>query len=85
MTTRRLATLVLTGTISDSAWTASAVDLQGTPGGLFRGRFAATAPTADETPGDLSSDGSSFPVVWSQDTSVPASSSYPYGGGRWRR
>ena len=73
------------GTISDPAWTETAVNLQGTPGGLFRGRFAAAQPTADATPGALSSDGSSFSVVWSQDTSAPASSPYPYGGGRWGR
>jgi Peptidase A4 family len=74
-----------TGTISDPAWTETAVDLQGTTGGLFRGRFASTLPTADATPGPLSTDGSSFSVVWAQDTSAPAASPSPYGGGRWGR
>jgi peptidase A4-like protein len=61
-----------TGTIGDPAWAATAVSLQGTSGGLFRGRFASTLPTADATPGPLSSDGSSFSVTWAQDTSTPA-------------
>ena len=72
-----------TGTISDPAWAATAVSLQGTSGGLFRGRFAGAVPAADATPGPLSSDGGSFAVTWSQDTtSTPTSSPYPYGG-RW--
>ena len=78
-----------TGTISDPAWTATSVTLQGTQGGLFRGRFASALPTASATPGPLSSDGSSFSVTWSQDTSAPPASSspYPYNpyGGRWGR
>ena len=76
-----------TGTISDPAWTATAVTLQGTSGGLFRGRYASALPTASATPGPLSSDGSSFSVAWSQDAPAPASSPspFPYGGGRWGR
>jgi len=75
-----------TGTISDPAWTATAVTLQGTPGGLYRGRFASALPTASAAPGPLSSDGGSFSVTWSQAASTPAASPYPYPvGGRWGR
>ena len=70
------------GTISDPAWVASAVTLQGTSGGLYRGRFASTLPAANATPGPLSSDGSSFSVAWSQTTSSSGGSS-PSPGGRW--
>jgi hypothetical protein len=72
------------GTISDPAWAASAVNLQGTSGGLFRGRFASTMPAANATPSPLSSDGSSFSVAWSQPTSTPGGT-YPPGGGGWGR
>jgi hypothetical protein len=74
-----------TGTISDPTWTATAVNLQGTAGGLFRGRYGSTLPTADATAGPLSSDGGSFSVVWSQDTSTPGGG-IPYpDGNRWGR
>jgi len=69
------------GTISDPAWAASAVTLQGTSGGLYRGRFASTLPAANATPGPLSSDGSSFSVAWSQATYAP-NPNYPLPGGR---
>ena len=73
-----------TGTIGDPAWSATAVSLQGTSGGLFRGRFASTVPTADATPGPLSPDGGSFAVTWAQDTSTPAvQPGYPQPSG-WR-
>jgi hypothetical protein len=72
-----------TGTISDPAWTATAVSLQGTGGGLFSGRYASTVPVADATPGALSTDGSSFTVSWLQDAATTTSGS-PYGGG-WGR
>jgi Peptidase A4 family len=74
------------GTISDPAWTETAVNLQGTSAGLFRSRFAAALPTADATAGALSSNGGSFAVSWSQEAAAAPGSTYPYGrGGGWGR
>jgi hypothetical protein len=53
-----------TGTISDPAWAATAVALQGTTAGRFR--FAASLTVANAIPGALSGDGASFGVAWQQ-------------------
>ncbi len=55
------------GTISDPAWAATAVSLQGSP--AYRsphrgGRFGAPSPVADAIPAALSADGASFAVGW---------------------
>lgn len=77
-----------TGTVSDPAWSATAVTLQGSAASFFRSRFAAALPVADAVPGALSADGSSFAVAWQQE---PVSSSTPpgwgrgWGWGRWGR
>jgi hypothetical protein len=53
-----------TGTISDPAWAATAVALQGTTAG--RARFAASLTVANAIPGALSGDGTAFDVAWQQ-------------------
>ncbi len=78
-----------TGTISDSDWSAAAVQLS--PGAADGGPdFSSSDSTAGATPSSLSSDGSSFSVAWSgggQPTSSSAGSGsgsgdgYGYGGG----
>jgi uncharacterized membrane protein YgcG len=71
-----------TGTISDSDWSAAAVQLS--PGAAGGGPdFASSESTAGATPSSLSSDGSSFSVAWSdsgQAASSSASSGTGYGG-----
>jgi len=59
------------GTISDAAWSPTAIDLQGSVGGFFGRRFGAMATAAGATPGDLSSDGSSFSVTWAESAAAP--------------
>jgi hypothetical protein len=81
-----------TGTISDPEWSAAAVTLS--PGASEDGlgtQFASTSTdsTGGATPSSLSSDGSSFSVAWSDQssstgtspTSVGSGSGYPYGYG----
>ena len=82
-----------TGTISDPEWSAAAVTLSpGASGGRASVRqFASTSTdsTGGATPSSLSSDGSSFSVAWSDQssstgtspTSVGSGSGYPYGYG----
>jgi hypothetical protein len=53
-----------TGAISDPAWAATAVALQGTTAG--RARFAASLTVANAIPGALSGDGTAFDVAWQQ-------------------
>jgi peptidase A4-like protein len=53
-----------TGTISDPAWAATAVALQGTTAG--RSRFAASLTVANAIPGALSGDGTAFDIAWQQ-------------------
>jgi hypothetical protein len=53
-----------TGTISDPAWAATAVTLQGTTAGRFR--FSTPLAVANAIPGALSGDGSAFSVAWQQ-------------------
>jgi hypothetical protein len=61
------------GTITDPAWAATAIDLQGSGPSLLASRFAGVSVGADATPSDLSADGSSFAVGWaqSQDAAQP--------------
>jgi hypothetical protein len=74
-----------TGTISDSDWSAAAVQL--TPGAAGGGPdFTSSESTAGATPSSLSSDGSSFSVAWSDSAQATSSSAgsgtaYGYGGG----
>ena len=65
-----------TGTISDSSWSASAVDLvsSGAGGDLGGAGFAAQQSSAGASPTVLSSSGSSFSVAWSP-SSAPSSTS----------
>ncbi|HWD75272.1 MAG TPA: G1 family glutamic endopeptidase [Solirubrobacteraceae bacterium] len=87
-----------TGTISDPSWSATAVTLSPSAGNLGFAGYDPTAPSgsAGATPSALSSDGSSFSVTWTADssgaipTSGSAGSGYPgagsgssggYGGG----
>jgi hypothetical protein len=56
------------GTISDPAWGATAIVLQGSGGFLSR-RFGGMATAADATPSDLSPTGGAFSVTWSQSDS----------------
>ncbi len=60
-----------TGAIGDAAWSPTAIDLQGSAGGFFGRRFGALATAAGATPGDLSTDGSSFSVTWAELTADP--------------
>jgi len=60
-----------TGTISDPAWGATAIALQGTPTGAFGRRFGQMVATAGATPGDLSADGTSFSVAWAESAADP--------------
>jgi Peptidase A4 family len=63
-----------TGTISDPAWTATAIALQ--EDGFFQSRFGSDAPPAGALPGSLSADGSAFGISWLQ-TSQPAQPDSP--------
>ena len=60
-----------TGTISDPAWGATAIALQGTPTGAFGRRFGQMVAAAGATPGDLSADGTSFSVAWAESAADP--------------
>ena len=63
-----------TGTISDPAWTATAIELQ--EAGFFRSSFGSDAPPAGALPSSLSADGSAFGISWLQ-TSQPAQPDSP--------
>jgi len=58
------------GTISDPAWAATAVTLEGSAD-AFRGRFVGTSPVADAVPSELGSDGTSFSVAWQEHQDAP--------------
>jgi hypothetical protein len=74
-----------TGTISDSDWSAAAVQLS--PGAAGGGPdFTSSESAAGATPSSLSSDGSSFSVAWSDggqatSSSVGSGTGYGYGYG----
>jgi Peptidase A4 family len=75
-----------TGTISDPAWSAAAVQLnpQATSAGLGGAQFASTGGSGGASPSSLSSDGSSFSVAYSSSTqpaSTGAGSGYGDGSG----
>jgi Peptidase A4 family len=61
------------GTISDPAWAATAVTLQGAgpDPGRFGGRFMNAITIADAFPGALSPDGLAFDIAWQQQTTPP--------------
>jgi hypothetical protein len=60
-----------TGTISDSLWSATAIQLQSQAGNPFN-RFASQVTATKAVPSALSSGGSAFSVAWSTDTSSVA-------------
>jgi hypothetical protein len=59
------------GSISDSAWSSTALELLGFSGGLTPARFGRPATAATATPTRLRAAGSAFTVGWQQ-TSAPA-------------
>ncbi|HWE80554.1 MAG TPA: G1 family glutamic endopeptidase [Gaiellaceae bacterium] len=71
-----------TGTISDPAWSATALELAGGGGGGFGyGRFAAASSAAQALPGALKSSGSSFAVTWSSQEQQHSDPGYGYDPG----
>ncbi|HEX7626327.1 MAG TPA: G1 family glutamic endopeptidase [Gaiellaceae bacterium] len=62
------------GTISDTAWTASPIELisDGGGGGRFFGAGDILGPAVGALPGSLSADGRSFSVAWQQSVTPPA-------------
>jgi hypothetical protein len=79
-----------TGTISDSDWSAAAVQLNAgaSAGGIGNAQFSSLDSSAGATPSSLSSDGSSFSVAWTDSSSDSTSatggaggSGYDYGSG----
>jgi hypothetical protein len=60
-----------TGTVSDPAWTANAIELQEGES-FFRYRFGPDTPLAGALPGELSADGSAFAIAWQQAAAQPA-------------
>jgi hypothetical protein len=66
------------GSISDSAWSLSAIELLGSGSGLGPARFASPATGATATPTLLTSAGSAFAVDWQQ-TSAPPEMPAPVG------
>jgi hypothetical protein len=54
------------GSITDTAWAATAVSLQGEGPGRFGARFMNAVTVADAFPGALSPDGLAFAVAWQQ-------------------
>jgi hypothetical protein len=75
-----------TGSISDPAWTATPVALQGSPAGYGGPQFATNASSTGATPSGLSSNGGAFSVAWSNGgsssaTGVGATSGYGDGAG----
>jgi Peptidase A4 family len=72
-----------TGTVSDGAWSATAVTLRGSSSVRFAGRFAAAQPTVTAVPNALSADGSSFGVTWQQQAVLPQPNPGRGRGGRW--
>jgi hypothetical protein len=71
-----------TGTISDSAWSASPIELDALSGGPGFGRFQSEATAAQALPGNLAANGAAFTVKWSsQPAQVPSGPGYGGGGG----
>lgn len=71
-----------TGTISDSDWSAAAVQMGGTSGaGVGVDQVASATGAAGATPSGLSSDGSSFSVVYSSASAQGSTGGSADGGG----
>ena len=70
-----------TGTISDAAWSAVAIELRGGAGGFFPSRFVVDVPAADALPAPLSTDGASFAVAWQQASTTPTEPAPPQPAG----
>jgi peptidase A4-like protein len=68
-----------TGTISDSAWSAAAVQLGGA--GIGPSQFSSTAVSSGATASSLSSDGSSFSVAYSSAAAQTSTGASGYGNG----
>lgn len=68
-----------TGTISDSAWTATAIQLDSQSGDPF-GRFGTQISATQALPSALSTDGSAFSVTWSASTPSNPSAGGGYPG-----
>jgi Peptidase A4 family len=66
------------GSISDSAWSPTALELLGFSGGLVPARFGRPATAATATPTALTAAGSAFTVGWQQ-TSAPPETPAPVG------
>ena len=75
------------GAIGDPAWGATAITLSGSSQSRFPGdRFGIAAALSAATPGQLSSDGTSFSVTWQQVApSVSTGSGFPAAGRGWGR
>jgi hypothetical protein len=59
------------GSISDSAWSSTALELLGFAGGLGPARFGGSAAAATAAPTSLTSGGSAFTVAWQQTSAPP--------------
>ena len=71
-----------TGSISDSAWSSTPIELQGGAGGFFGGgRFAPEESVAEAVPSTLAQDGSAFSITWRKLSSPQPSGGYGGGGG----
>jgi hypothetical protein len=66
------------GSISDPAWSLSAIELLGSGGGLGPARFASPATGAAAAPTSLTAAGSAFAVDWQQ-TAAPPETPAPVG------
>jgi hypothetical protein len=69
-----------TGSISDPAWSATALQLAGS-GGFGYGRFASASAAAQAAPGALKTGGASFAVTWSQQQQQQSDPGYGYDPG----
>jgi Peptidase A4 family len=68
-----------TGTISDPAWTATAIQLETYGGGRGFGRYASQLTAAEALPSSLTGSGTAFSVTWKSGAS--SAQQDPYGNG----
>ena len=69
------------GSISDSAWSATPIELQGGSGGFFgRGGFGPEESVAEAVPSGLTQDGSAFSITWRKLTTPEPSGGFGGGG-----